>query len=317
VAPQTPPKCARSGGAVIAQYAQAVAAAPESFAAQLDLARCFDSAWRWNDVEPAIVRALQIADTATPPASFVPAPPADGRFLGGVHVPTPSLTKDVSPEYPYKAYATGLSGMVIAELVIDPKGNVREATAVRSIPGFDEPALRAAKRWKYSPTMVNGAAVEVVTYAAFKFGAPAEYVPADWLDLAQLHHEQGRHSLARAALLTALTKAREDRERFAGFREPLGQRGTSGPPVTPPRKIKHVNPKYPPEALQMREEGRVIIEGLIDIRGHVGRTRVVTKPSMLDAAASLAVGQWVFEPALRDSRPFALDFTTTVTFRVR
>jgi protein TonB len=64
-------------------------------------------------------------------------------------------------------------------------------------------------------------------------------------------------------------------------------------------------------------QGTVIIEALLDTSGKMGRARIVSKPSVLDAAALNAVLQWEFQPATRNGAPIAISMTTTVSFSMR
>ena len=57
--------------------------------------------------------------------------------------------------------AAGNPGAVVAEVVVDPSGNVTDARIVQSIPLLDEAALRAVHNWHYGPTVVNGQPVPV------------------------------------------------------------------------------------------------------------------------------------------------------------
>jgi TonB family protein len=79
----------------------------------------------------------------------------------GSEVPRPKAIKQRKPEYPPEAAAQGLRGIVIVELIIDEKGKVESAQIVRSVPGFDEAALAAAREWEYEPTRVDGHPVKV------------------------------------------------------------------------------------------------------------------------------------------------------------
>jgi len=83
----------------------------------------------------------------------------DGIYrVGGSVVPPPRLDR---PVYPPEAAAAGVEGVVIAELVIDESGEVKDAKIVRSIPLLDDAALKAVRNWHYEPTIVNGQPVPV------------------------------------------------------------------------------------------------------------------------------------------------------------
>jgi TonB family protein len=85
----------------------------------------------------------------------------DAPKVAGTDVPAPKRTKLVLPEYPPEAAAKGIRGIVILELVIDPTGHVASAEVTRSVPGLDEAALAAVRKWEYEPTKVDGKLVSV------------------------------------------------------------------------------------------------------------------------------------------------------------
>jgi TonB family protein len=97
-------------------------------------------------------------------------PDANGvyRVGGGVTAP-PRL--DV-PRYPPEAQAAGIRGTVVAEIVVDPSGNVTDAKVVQSIPLLDEAALQAVRNWHYAPTSVNGQPVPVRITVTVNFSLP-------------------------------------------------------------------------------------------------------------------------------------------------
>jgi TonB family protein len=75
--------------------------------------------------------------------------------------PIPPPARADQPQYPPEALAAGIQGVVIAEIVIDPSGNVRDAKVVQSIPLLDEAALQAVRNWHFAPSLVNGQPVPV------------------------------------------------------------------------------------------------------------------------------------------------------------
>jgi len=95
--------------------------------------------------------------------------------VGGAVTPPQRLG---TPQYPPEARAAGIQGVVIAEVVIDPFGNVSDAKVLRSIPLLDEPALRAVRDWHYAPTVVNGQPVPVRMTVTVNFTLPPASAPA-------------------------------------------------------------------------------------------------------------------------------------------
>src|SRR5579862_5125874 len=89
--------------------------------------------------------------------------------IAGQDLPAPKRTKTVLPEYPPDAQAKGLHGLVIVELVVDKEGHVTSAQVIQSIPGLDEAALAAARKWEYQPTKVDGKPVSVRVTAPISF----------------------------------------------------------------------------------------------------------------------------------------------------
>jgi TonB family protein len=305
--------CRQRETAVIAARERTATEWPKALLPQIELAVCYDKAWRFQDIEPAIAKAIELLDaemSATPIAT----PAASSRPIGGIDVPDPKRTKDAQADYPTDALFAGITGTVIVELAIDVKGNVREARVVKSVPQLDEAAVKAAKKWKFEPARFNDNPTEVLSYASIRFGQTLELIPSDQLAMAAFYYERGLLKPVRVALDAALAKAREDRKRFEGYLPGLGRgRGGQGS-VTPPVKTKDVRPVYPPSAQAARVTGTVIVECLLDTQGRLGRARVLSKPSVLDAAALDAVLKWEFSPATVNGAPVATAMTTTVTF---
>jgi periplasmic protein TonB len=75
-----------------------------------------------------------------------------------------NLIKKVQPVYPASAKAAGIQGTVDLEVAIS-KGGVPEDIRVVSSPSDDlmQSALEAVRQWRYRPTLLNGAPVEIVT----------------------------------------------------------------------------------------------------------------------------------------------------------
>jgi TonB family protein len=87
-----------------------------------------------------------------------------------------------------------------------------------------------------------------------------------------------------------------------------------GSGVQPPKKIKHVPPKYPEEARRAGLRGRVVLECQIDTTGAVVGTKVLEGVPPLTDATMEAVSQWRYTPTVLNGDPVPVIMTATVSF---
>jgi TonB family protein len=87
--------------------------------------------------------------------------------------------------------------------------------------------------------------------------------------------------------------------------------------MKPPKLIERVEPLYPEKAKEAALEGKVILEVMLSDRGAVDEVRVVKSLSKdFDDAATEAVRQWRFEPAMMDEKPVAVSLKITINFKL-
>lgn len=88
-----------------------------------------------------------------------------GRGLGNVfdlaaldRRPQPRVR--INPVYPFEMRRSGLRGEVLVGFIVDSQGNVRDPFIVRSSnPGFEQAAIDAVLKWKFTPGQKAGANV--------------------------------------------------------------------------------------------------------------------------------------------------------------
>jgi TonB family protein len=90
-------------------------------------------------------------------------------FAVGGRIAMPARLVEVQPKYPSFARMSKIQGTVGVSIVIDAFGNVEKAQVVQSIPQLDNAALEAVRKWKFSPTVVDGVAVPVTMVVRVKF----------------------------------------------------------------------------------------------------------------------------------------------------
>jgi TonB family protein len=78
--------------------------------------------------------------------------------------------------------------------------------------------------------------------------------------------------------------------------------------------ITKVTPVYPPEAKKSRIQGKVVLEAVIGVDGHVENLKVVSGPKELQQSALDAVRQWVYRPYLVNGNPVEVTTTVNVTY---
>tara|TARA_B100000900_G_scaffold252912_1_gene215565 strand:+ start:2599 stop:3210 length:612 start_codon:yes stop_codon:yes gene_type:complete len=68
----------------------------------------------------------------------------------------------INPQYPRNELLAGVEGWVKVRFTVEPDGSVSSPRVVQSKPPrvFDSSALRAIKKWKFKPKVVNGVAVQ-------------------------------------------------------------------------------------------------------------------------------------------------------------
>ena len=62
-----------------------------------------------------------------------------------------------------------VEGTVILEALISASGGVQEVRLLRSVPLLDSAAIDAVRRWRSTPTMLNGEAIPIVMTVTVTF----------------------------------------------------------------------------------------------------------------------------------------------------
>ncbi|RSL15148.1 TonB family protein [Edaphobacter aggregans] len=124
---------------------------------------------------PSILRAgpdvsATAAKVTPPPAAVPPAAPPTSK---AVFVSASTLTRYViaapKPTYPQVAHFQRTEGDVMVRALIAEDGKIENVTAVSGPAGLQQAAVDAMRNWRYRPYLMNGKAVEVMTYINFHF----------------------------------------------------------------------------------------------------------------------------------------------------
>lgn len=230
--------------------------------------------------------------------------------------PIPRRTYFVLPDYSSDAAALGLRGGVSVRITLDEVGHIAETRVVGlSLTLGDQGRIsmtNAGVEWKGQGDVSPGAppeaaraaiqsAMEAVLRAVrqWQYAPPAEG-PISFSVTVPF-------GLPNAGAAAASRAESQPSELSAGA---LRVGGT----IKPPAKLLHVSPEYPPEAMEAKVQGVVIIEARIEGDGTVSQARVLRSVPMLDEAALDAVRQWRFEPTLLNGVPSPIVMTVTVNF---
>jgi protein TonB len=105
----------------------------------------------------------------------------------------------------------------------------------------------------------------------------------------------------------------------SGVDEPVlaGVGNTTNPVLIPESRVP---PEYPEIARRGRVEADVILQAIVEPDGSVKDPRVLrctTRGFGFEEAATNAIRQWRYEPALQDGQPVAVYFTIQVEFTLR
>jgi TonB family protein len=110
-----------------------------------------------------IAIALLISLGRAVPAISQEATQAEGPpYRIGEGVTRPELLTSIRPVYTELARRARVTGTVIAEAIIDEKGDVTNVRVLKGLPmGLDQSAVDAVKMWKFKPALLKGQPVKV------------------------------------------------------------------------------------------------------------------------------------------------------------
>jgi hypothetical protein len=83
----------------------------------------------------------------------------------------------------------------------------------------------------------------------------------------------------------------------------------------PARIVSQYQPYLPPWAKDLDVDGVVKLDAVIDEKGNLTATKLLSGPRALESAAKGAVGLWLFEPAQSNGKPTATHMILTVEFQ--
>jgi protein TonB len=89
-----------------------------------------------------------------------------------------------------------------------------------------------------------------------------------------------------------------------------------GGSIQEPRKLSNVNPVYPPDAIQARVQGVVILECTISATAKVAQVKPLRGIPLLTEAAIEAVKQWEYAPTMLNGVAVPVIMTVTVKFKL-
>jgi TonB family protein len=130
----------------------------------------------WNKILTLQVGSLEetIQVTARRPRNPVAAAPLNstGRVRVGGNIKAPTKISHSNPVYPEAMREAGLEGVVKLDVLIGTDGVVQSVRVVGAQvhPAFAQSASDAVKLWKFTPTLLNGAPVEVAMTVSISFG---------------------------------------------------------------------------------------------------------------------------------------------------
>ncbi|MCL4795167.1 MAG: TonB family protein [Bryobacteraceae bacterium] len=110
--------------------------------------------------------------TPRPAASATPQPAgAPKRIAVGGSVQATRMEKMVRPAYPPECKAAGVQGTVVLRAVIGKDGAILNLERVNKLVDarLADAAVEAVKQWRYTPTLLNGQPVEVMTDVEVNF----------------------------------------------------------------------------------------------------------------------------------------------------
>jgi TonB family protein len=195
------------------------------------------------------------------------------KWDAGKQIP-PKVISQEHPVYPYAMARFGLRGKVVIDFVVDDQGRVKGPVIAESDnPEFDEPALKALRRWKFQPATLDGQPVNTRT---------------------------------RVPIVFELNQTVDGGDPFFQL-EKRGDQAKLPPELrydTPPKIRGVLVPVYPYELRRGDVSGKARVTIAINRRGRVGAVKILEadRPEFGRALVAALEG-FTFDPALKDGKP--------------
>jgi TonB family protein len=221
--------------------------------------------------------------------------------------PVPRRLFSVPAVYPPEATSSGVRADVTLRISVDEFGRVAE---VRKIDGFVHAPSDPGRG--IADAFVTSAATAV---RQWQYEAPASGPIAFNVTIAFEPDSDGT-LIWQETSLTAGRPVAPAAARTATDPAPPWHAGAVrvGRNITPPVKVKDARPWYPPDALEAKVQGVVILEARVESDGRISHTRILRSIPLLDQAAVDAVRQWEFTPTLLNGQPVPVILTVTINF---
>jgi TonB family protein len=230
----------------------------------------------------------------------------------GANVQASKLISKVDPVYPELARRARVEQTVILEVLVDAQGNVANIRVIQGHPLLDQAAIEAVRQWRYSPTYLNGQAVQVLATVSVPFILASD----------------SSSRLSNSTMITGVLGGVPSSTTSQGVIIGGAPTGGANPAVKPPQRepirvggnvqeskiIKMVAPVYPELAKRARVEQIVMLEVTVNEEGLVSNVRVIRGHPLLDQAAIDAVKQWVYSPTILNGEPMPVVATATLIF---
>ena len=97
--------------------------------------------------------------------------------------------------------------------------------------------------------------------------------------------------------------------------EPVASVAPTAPENIPAKIVSAPQPGFPSWAKKLDVGSVVRLDAVIDGKGNLGQTKILSGPRLLERAAQQAVQLWIFEPAQLNGKPAATHMVLTVEFQ--
>ena len=261
-------------------------------------------------------------------ASLVLAQDAPTRIRVGGNVQAANLIRKVTPVYPPLAKQARVQGTVRFIATVGREGDIIHLQLVSGHPLLVPSATAALQQWTYSPTLLNGQPVEVITQVDINYTLSEELAWAvNWAFLSQLRSvggaqpeagDWGRSArLLQDGSLQGPVSAGMTGSRFA----PLLLDGVAIEPTVWFAKqqegLPDVMAGWPQmelrilarrEAVKPRAdlEGKVVLDVIVNGEGNVESVLSGVGPAELVEEATRVVKDWKFRPVVINGSAFAV-----------